>query len=189
MAKTDPQQLTLDKALLAAAASSSALKVRSALDFGANVNFQAEDQCGWSALHFACYFSGHEKTAERICKMLITRGADVNLKASDGATPLLTAASIGSAEVVRLLLDKRAKVDAVDKLGGTPLMCAADRGDDEIVDALLSAGADPSLRDAKGMTAIDLALKRGRHAIASQIEASMLREVISVQAGRARFKA
>jgi ankyrin repeat protein len=145
-----------------------------ALDYGANVNYQDVEQCAWSALHFSCYFSGRDKSAERICKMLVQRGSSVNLKAVDGTTPLMTAASIGSPEVVDLLLTKGPDVDALDAMGRTPLMGAAERGDIDVVNSLLNAGANPLLLDHKGMNAMQISSAAGLYGVSAQIEAAML---------------
>ena len=176
MAKTKahPQQLNLNRALITAAATTAVLKVKSALEFGADIDFQDGDQCGWSAIHFSCYFSSTDKSAERVCKLLISSGADLNLKANDGATPLFTAASVGSLEVVRLLITNRCQLDLTDKAGWTPLMGAVDRGSLDIVDLLIGSGADIALKNNKGLTAIDIANNRGFYNIVSRIEEAIL---------------
>lgn len=174
MAKQNSNQILLDKSLVAAAAASSLIKVRMALDYGANLNYQDAEQCSWSALHFSCYFSGSDKSAERICKTLIQRGANVNLKAIDGTTPLMTASSIGSPEVVDLLLSKGSVVDVIDAMGRTPLMGAAERGASDVVASLLNAGANPLMLDHKGMNAMQIAVAVGLHEILAQIEGAML---------------
>jgi ankyrin repeat protein len=171
MAKADSGQIALNKSLVAAAAASSMAKVRAALDFGANPSFKDPDQAEWSPLHFACYFSGQDKSAERICELLLKRGADVESRCVDGASPLMMAASLGSLSAVELLLAKRAQVDQTDCQGMTPLMGAADRGDELIVRALLDAGADPETQNMKGHSAIALAQKRNRHDLAALMEA------------------
>lgn len=170
-------------ALLQAAAMSSVLKVKSALEYGANVNFQDASQSNWSALHFAAYSSSYEKTAERVCKMLITHGADVNLKAIDGSTALLAACSVGSFEVVKLLVGKNAKLDAADKSGLTPLMGAADRGACEIVQHLLENGATADLKNAKGMSACDMSLSKNRHDVVAVIESFLIGQTLEPSIG------
>ena len=167
------QQIMLDKGLIDAAAACSILKVRAALDYGANANFQDPEQHGWAALHFSCYFS-NDKTAERICKTLLSRGAHPNMQALDGTTPLMAAASVGSIDAVRLLIDGKADANVPDKAGKTPLMGAADRGSMDIALALLLGGADPNAKDFAGLGAIELAQARGHHEVAAAIERCMI---------------
>ena len=185
MAKADQGQIALNKSLVAAAASSSMSKVRAALEFGANPSFKDPEQSEWSSLHFACYFSGQDKSAEKICELLIKRGADVEARSLDGASPLMMAASLGSLAAVEMLLNKRARVDQADHLGRTPLMGAADRGDEAIVLALLEAGANPEAQNHKGLTAIAVAQKRNRHELAALMERCAMANVAAPTPRRA----
>jgi ankyrin repeat protein len=52
---------------------------------------------------------------------LIERGANVNAKDEEGATPLMIAAGMGRVEMVKLLLSKGADVNARDNSGVTAL--------------------------------------------------------------------
>lgn len=180
------QQIMLDKGLIDAAAACSILKVRAALDYGANANFQDPQQHGWAALHFSCYFS-NDKTAERICKTLLSRGALPNIQALDGTTPLMAAASVGSIEAVRMLIDGKADTNVPDKSGRTPLMGAADRGGMDIALALLADGADPNAKDCSGMGAIELAQARGHHEVAAAIERSMISSAMASRQPRIKM--
>lgn len=187
MTKANQQQLILDKGLIAAAAASSILKVRLAMDFGANANFQDPDQFGWTALHFCCYFSGNEKPAERICKALLAKNANPDIQSTDGVTPLLAASSIGSLAAVRMLIEREADVNLADKVGKTPLMGAADRGSVDIATELLRAGADVERADKHGGTAISLARDRGHHDVAAVIEAFLIKSELSSQVRRQKM--
>nr|WP_295781642.1 ankyrin repeat domain-containing protein [Rhodoferax sp.] len=89
-----------------------------------------------------------------ICKLLVTRDADVN---KPGWAPLHYAATGGHVAVMRLLLDNHAYIDAASPNGSTPLMMAARYGTNDAVKLLIDAGADPTLKNAKGLTAIDFA--------------------------------
>nr|WP_295769612.1 ankyrin repeat domain-containing protein [Rhodoferax sp.] len=89
-----------------------------------------------------------------ICKLLVTRDADVN---KPGWAPLHYAATGGHVAVMRLLLDTHAYIDAASPNGSTPLMMAARYGTNDAVKLLIDAGADPTLKNAKGLTAIDFA--------------------------------
>merc|ERR1719408_898686 len=76
--------------------------------------------------------------------MLVDVGVDVEVKDSEGRTPLLCAAGSGSAEVTRLLLEARASPDpdTADSKFFTPLALAAYHGHVEILQILWNAGAD-----------------------------------------------
>ncbi|KAL6656789.1 hypothetical protein ACP70R_004569 [Stipagrostis hirtigluma subsp. patula] len=84
-------------------------------------------------------------------------------KAYEPRTPLMVAATYGSAEVVALLLDlgcvdvnRRPGVD-----GATPLHCAAGGGSQNavtVVKLLLAAGADPAAPDSAGRVPADVIL-------------------------------
>lgn len=184
MAKVDSQRAYLNKSLIEAAAAISLTRVRIALDAGACPNFTDQAQCGWTALHFACYFSLAERWAESICDILLSKGANPDLLSSDGASPLLTAASVGSLGAVKLLVRKSARIDLADKNGMTALMGAADRGDSEIVSELLGAGADAALRDGQGRSAIDFAMGKKLFHIVALIEAQSLAQCIPASAPR-----
>ena len=56
---------------------------------------------------------------------VLSEKVDINMKDSDGATPLHFAASRGHVNVVRWLLSRRAKI-CLDKFGRSPLNDAAE---------------------------------------------------------------
>ena len=78
---------------------------------------------------------------QAVCELLLTGGADVNVRGLHHCTGLVWAAGKDCVGLIRLLLQHGAKVETGDKYGTTPLIWAARRGNVEIVDALLSAGA------------------------------------------------
>jgi ankyrin repeat protein len=59
-----------------------------------------------------------------LAELLITRGAEVNVKANDGSTPLHLAAVSGHTQVAKLLLTRGAEVNAKDDYYQTPLKVA-----------------------------------------------------------------
>jgi len=79
---------------------------------------------------------------------LLTKGAKVNAKDSDGVTALMWASEKGHTEVVKVLLAKGADVNIRESSAGmTALMVAAAGGYTAIVDALLAKAADVNAKD------------------------------------------
>ena len=81
-----------------------------------------------------------------VVQALVEKGADVNAKAEDGATPLIIAVGRGDPKVVKALLDNGADANAKDKNGRTALMRASffalgSSSHQEIKDLLIKAGA------------------------------------------------
>jgi ankyrin repeat protein len=75
-------------------------------------------------------------------KALLEHGAVVNVKANDGSTALMLAASSGDSEIVRDLLSKGADVSAkFTQTRKTALMLAKEKGYTDIVQSLEAAGA------------------------------------------------
>lgn len=74
---------------------------------------------------FFCQISlGHEE----IAKILIQKGANVNLSDSNGWTPLFVAAASGHSKIVQLLIKSGADVNLKNNLGLAPLHGAAEFG-------------------------------------------------------------
>ncbi len=100
---------------------------------------------GFTALHLAAFF-GQEDAA----RLLVERGADVNIVARHATivvTPLHSAAAGAHSAIVKLLLEAGADPNARQDGGFTPLHSAAQNDDRESVEALLEAGADPAAND------------------------------------------
>ena len=80
-------------------------------------------------------------------RLLLDRGASINLKQLDGGTALFHASDRGTPEIVKLLLDKGANAEVSistgDKAGETPLSYAACAGRLDVVRLLLDKGAAP----------------------------------------------
>lgn len=104
----------------------------------------------------------HSHLSASFCAMLLAAGAKVNVKVTNGNTPLHFAAWARNAGAVKLLIDFGANVNAQGQDWATPLHCALRQtphrdGLRETVTALLVAGADPDSRDIQGLTPRDLA--------------------------------
>jgi TonB family protein len=111
---------------------------------------------------------GHQ---ERV-RALLAAQADVNAKAGNGGTALMTASQNGRQEVVRALLDARADVNARAGDGGTALMLASQNGHVEAVRALLDARADVNAKAGNGATALMLAAKNGQEEVVQLLKSA-----------------
>ena len=129
--------------------------VRDLITLGANVNWQDEDNYGWTPLHWAAWNGRVE-----VVRMLIGAGADVNLKDNDGWAPLHRAARLGNVEIAQMLIDAKADLNVQDKWEQTPLHRAARSWNVEIVRMLIDAGARKDIRDEWGRLPYDLAQTR-----------------------------
>jgi len=86
---------------------------------------------------------------ETIGRLLLEKGADVEIEIAGGWTPLLLAAYKGHREFVKLLLEKGADSQATNEKGVTALQCARDQQHGEIVE-LLEARVAPLSATARG---------------------------------------
>ena len=75
---------------------------------------------------------------QALALLLKEPGANRNLSANDGATPILIAAQNGHIEVVRFLIKKGVDVKKAMKSGATPLFVAAQNGILEVADCLVA---------------------------------------------------
>jgi ankyrin repeat protein len=85
----------------------------------------------------------------------------LDVRSSEGATPLMVAVQRSNPEKVRFLIDRGADLDAHDHRGFTALHRAAEAGFVDLVRVLLDRGASPN-PDADGQTPRSLALERGQ---------------------------
>jgi ankyrin repeat protein len=105
--------------------------VKKAIAHGANVN--AKDSSG-TALNNVTAGIGHrlrlyeikKNHIDEVVRLLISAGADVNIKGDYGDTPLHSAVEGGPTKTVELLIANGADVNAIDDDGNTPLDATAD---------------------------------------------------------------
>jgi ankyrin repeat protein len=105
-----------------------------------NVNTEAADQDGSTALHYAVT-GGDDYRAFRITSELLEHGAMVDAVSANRDTALHLASHAGHGRTVELLLASKASPDASNNNGVTPLHEACDRGHHRIVGLLMRAGA------------------------------------------------
>ncbi len=111
-------------------------EVRKQLTSGTNVNSETF-RMRRSALHEAAG-NGHIE----IVKLLLEKGADVNIRENCGATPLHRAAHGGHTKVMKILLQNGADTFQRGTGCGTPLEWAARKGQLKAIEILLDHGAD-----------------------------------------------
>jgi len=97
---------------------------------------------------------GEGNTAQ--VKAHIYHKTGINVKDSDGQTPLHIAARVDRVEMARLLLAHGANVNEKDNYGKTPLFGAARKGSKEMVELLTAKGADINARNKDGWTPLHL---------------------------------
>ncbi|HEY3330234.1 MAG TPA: ankyrin repeat domain-containing protein [Capsulimonadaceae bacterium] len=124
------------------------------LKSGASLTLQNE--MGYTPLHCAVAVGNVE-----IIRALMDAGADANVRAATGETPLHTAA-VEEPELVKLLIASGADVNASDEGEDTAMHGAAVGGHVVAGVALLEAGADIDPQNGEGYTPLDLARKYGQ---------------------------
>ena len=139
-------------------------KVEALLARGAAID--ALNAAGRAPLHEAILIDTALRRKPEVSRVLIEKGANVNLKDRDGSTPLILALAGGSAEIARLLIEKGADVNKRDADGRAPLAEAVKNKNSEIARLLLEKGVDAAIRDKDGMTLLSSALFYGDFASA-----------------------
>lgn len=111
-----------------------AVKIKAALEKGADVNYKERDRpvLAWAA----------QSGSAEIVKLLLAANADPNVVDGIGHTPLLRAVDTGQIETVEVLLNAKADPNVRDHNGKTALMKAVESQKPAIVALLLSHGVD-----------------------------------------------
>lgn len=109
---------------------------------------------------FPLLFAVRDNFTEMI-KLLLDRGADVNLKSKSGNTALIEACSQGSVKITKYLIENGAKINDNNNIGHTPYMFASGKGQTELATYLISQGADINSEDRYGVTPYFLAASGG----------------------------
>jgi cytochrome c len=134
--------------------------VASALDNGAAVD---EPDGGVTALYIAVEAGNVE-----LAKLLIDRGADVNLPVKFKRTPLYAATFGSFPDLVKLLLDSGADPSQLAK-SQTPLHVAADVGCLQCAIYLVEAGADVNALTANQVPPIHFAVRNGHNDVVAYL--------------------
>jgi len=151
----DDELLPLNARFLVAARNADAAAMERFLRDGAAVD--SRNRLGESALLIVI-----KKDRFDLARSLVAAGADVNLAAINGTTPLMAAAYGGDIEFVKLLLDKGAKIDAVDRIKKNAVTYAAGEGRTDVVMLFIARGVDPNAVYQNGLTALMWAAGYGR---------------------------
>ncbi len=133
----------------------------------ANVDINAQDSEGYTALHWAI-----GKMHTDVAKILLGAGANLNLQDQDGWTPLHLAADWGQVKEVKLLLDAGADPNITTNRNETPLHYAGWCGSVDAINLLLKAGAKDNIKDNFGYTPLALAIKCKRSDVAEVLYAA-----------------
>jgi len=130
--------------------------LKSFIEKGVNLD-SCEDSLRDTALQRAAR-AGRTDSVE----LLLTGGADPNIKDLFENTTLNYAVKAGLKDIAELLLDYGAEVNVKDDKGNTPLFYAVRGGHKEVVELLIASGVDVNAKDNRGNTPLDLAKRRGR---------------------------
>lgn len=91
----------------------------------------------------------------KMVKLLISKGADINAKNAYRYTPLYLAVEKNNKKIVELLIAKGADVNSENRYDGiTPLHLAVDKNNKEMVELLIAKGADINAKNKYGDTAL-----------------------------------
>ena len=96
----------------------------------------------------------HKSDNTKLAKLLIENGADIKLRNNKGNTALHEAVAKNNIKTAQLLIDKGVNVNVRNNFGQTPLHKVKYRK--EIAKLLIEKGADVKARDNKGQTPCDI---------------------------------
>lgn len=109
---------------------------------------------------------------ERLFKIIVEKGADLNVASNNGGTILHFAAEGGSPEIIEVLIEKGFNYDEPDRYGWTPLHYATQYGQKAAMEFLVNKGADINGQILSGKTPFNIATERGYDDIAQFLAAT-----------------
>lgn len=104
-----------------------------------------------------------------LAKILIEKGADVNIRDNYGETPLILSLLLKQTEAAKLLIEEGADVNKFDQYGNCPLSLAIEYNQTELEKLLIEKGADIDTCDDFGTTALVCAIRNGNVELAKQL--------------------
>jgi ankyrin repeat protein len=119
---------------------------------GAEIDLDGLDRDGCTGLYTATEGLRYEAV-----RLLLEKGANVNVKTTHGRVPLHAACCHGDLRIVKLLLDLGSDVKAIDMRGSTPLHASAENGFVYLSKMLLDRGANINARDGTRCSPLHLA--------------------------------
>ncbi len=130
-------------------------------------NLEVTDKNGYTVLmeSLSDIDNRHQRTEAYsnlpISLALIENGANVNVSANNGTTPLHLAAVAIADEAAKALLKAGADINARDNNGNTPLLLACKRSSEKKIRWFLRAGADFNIKNNAGESAAEICAARG----------------------------
>jgi ankyrin repeat protein len=133
--------------------------VKLLLDAGANPNTLTSRKM--PVLIYAIQYPQHVCDKEKVVKLLLEAGADINIRNKDdfypdeiNDTPLITSVRKYSLNITNLLLKNKANVNLKNKFGNTALWYAVDKDSKKFAESLIKAGANLNIKNNKGWTVL-----------------------------------
>ncbi|XP_026052238.1 histone-lysine N-methyltransferase EHMT1-like isoform X3 [Carassius auratus] len=108
------------------------------------------DDGGWTAMIWATEY----KHVDQV-KLLLSKGADINIRDKEGNICLHWAAFSGCLEIAEILLDAKCDLNVINIHGDSPLHIASRESRLECVNLFLSRGADINFENKEGETPMD----------------------------------
>lgn len=102
-----------------------------------------------------------QKNDAALISRLLTEGAPLEMRDTNGATALMSATHTNAIEAARVLIEAGADVNAKDKIDDSPYLYAGARGHLDILKMTLAHGADLKSTNRYGGTALIPAAERG----------------------------
>uniref|UniRef100_A0A674ESB8 Euchromatic histone-lysine N-methyltransferase 1b n=1 Tax=Salmo trutta TaxID=8032 RepID=A0A674ESB8_SALTR len=121
------------------------------------IDINCQDDGGWTAMIWATEYKHLNQV-----KLLLNKGADINIRDKEENICLHWAAFSGSVEIAELLLEAKCDLHAVNIHGDSPLHIAARENRLECVILLLSRGVDVNLKNREGETPPDCCSRSSR---------------------------